>query len=127
MNDIRYAFRQLLKDPRFTLAAVLALAIGIGANTAIFSVVNAVLLKPLPYPQAEQLVAIGSVDTRDRGDDFKSLSFPDFRDFRDQAKSFTSMAVHRHTGLALSGNGQAQNLNAQEVSGNFFEVLGVKP
>ena len=127
MNDIRYAFRQLVKDPRFTIAAVLALAIGIGANTAIFSVVNAVLLKPLPFPDAERLVAIGSNDTRDRGDDFRSLSFPDFRDFREQSKSLASVAVHRGTNLALTGDGQAQSLRAQQVGGEFFDVLGVKP
>lgn len=127
MNDLRYAFRQFFKDPRFTLAAMLALALGIGANTAIFSVVNAVLLKPLPFPQAEQLVAVGSQDTRERSADLKSVSFPDFRDFRSQTRSFASLAVHRSANLALTGMGDAQSLRGQEVSGEFFDVLGVKP
>jgi putative ABC transport system permease protein len=127
MTDLRYAFRQLWKEPRFTIAAVLALALGIGANTAIFSVVNAILLKPLPFPHAEQLVAIGAQDTREHTSDLYSLSFPDFRDFRDQAQTFQNMAVYKGIPVALTGFGAAQSLAAQEVSGEFFEILGVKP
>jgi putative ABC transport system permease protein len=125
--DLKFALRMLAKAPGFAATAILTLAIGIGANTAIFSVVNAVLLKPLPYPNPDRLVAIGSQDTRELSADLKSLSFPDFRDFRDQAKSFQAMAVHRNTSLVLTGMGTAQSLRGQEVAGEFFDVLGVKP
>ncbi|MBV9009704.1 MAG: ABC transporter permease [Verrucomicrobia bacterium] len=125
--DLKFAFRQLAKAPGFAAVAILTLAIGIGANTAIFSVVNAVLLKPLPYPQPQQLVAIGSQDAREHSPDLKSVSFPDFRDFRAQSRSFQSVAVHRDTNLALTGMGQTQSLRGEQVSGEFFDVLGVKP
>ena len=127
MNDIRFAFRQLFKEPRFTIIAVLALAIGIGANTAIFSVVNAVLLKPLPFPQPERLVAFGSVDRRLQSEGLNSMSYPDFFDFRAQNKTFEKIAIHRRESLALAGNGPAQSLRAEKVSGEFFDVLGVHP
>ena len=127
MQDIRFAFRQLFKEPRFTIIAVLALAIGIGANTAIFSVVNAVLLKPLPFPQPERLVAFGSVDRRVQSEGLNSMSYPDFFDFRAQNKSFEKIAIHRRESLALAGNGPAQSLRAEKVSGEFFDVLGVHP
>src|SRR5204862_3783750 len=86
LNDIRYGLRQLWKHPAFTIVAVLTLALGIGANTAIFSVVNAVLLKPLPFPAPEQLIALGMIDTRQKATqtELNSLSYPDFFDFRDQ-------------------------------------------
>jgi putative ABC transport system permease protein len=127
MADLKFAFRMLAKAPGFAATAILTLAIGIGANTAIFSVVNAVLLKPLPFPNAEELVALGSVDAREHLVDLKSVSFPDFRDFREQAHSFQALAVHRSLNLALTGSGEAQNLRGHEVSGEFFDVLGVKP
>jgi putative ABC transport system permease protein len=128
MNDLRYASRQLFKEPRFTIVAVLALAIGIGANTAIFSVVNAVLLKPLPFPQPEQLVAFGSVDLRmPRESGFNSVSYPDYFDMRAQNKSFANLAIYRRESVALAGNGTAQSLHASQVTGEFFDVLGVRP
>jgi putative ABC transport system permease protein len=127
ITDLKFALRMLAKAPGFAATAILTLAIGIGANTAIFSVVNAVLLKPLPYPNPDQLVAIGSQDTRERPTDLKSLSVPDFRDFREQARSFQALAVHRNTNLALTGMGEAQSLRGEQVSGEFFDVIGVKP
>ncbi len=128
MNDLRYAFRQLWKEPRFTIVAVLALALGIGANTAIFSVVNAVLLKPLPFPEPNELVAWGS-DTGEsvREDGFDSVSHPDFFDFRAQNKSFAQLATYRQNSLAFTGQGPAQSLRNLSVSGNFFDTLGVRP
>jgi putative ABC transport system permease protein len=125
--DLKFALRMLAKAPGFAATAILTLAIGIGANTAIFSVVNAVLLKPLPFPNPDQLVAIGSQDTRERSIDLKSISFPDFADFRARAKSFQAIAIHRGATLALTGVGTAQSLRGQKVSGEFFDVLGIKP
>ena len=129
MTELRYAFRQLQKSPSFTLVAVLALAIGIGANTAIFSVVNAVLLKPLPFPQPEQLVAFGAVDKREPQpmSGLDSVSFPDFFDFRTQNKSFGHLAVYRNATHALAASAEAQSLRGQRVSAEFFDVLGTKP
>ena len=130
MQDLRYALRQLLKEPRFTVIAVLALAIGIGANTAIFSVVNAVLLKPLPFPQPEQLVSFGLVDARTyqvSGEGLGSMSYPDFYDLRAQNKSLAQVAVHHSRNFALAGDSGAQSLNGERVSAGFFDVLGVRP
>jgi putative ABC transport system permease protein len=128
MNDLRFAFRQLIKEPRFTIVAVLALAIGIGANTAIFSVVNAVLLKPLPFPHPEQLVAWGSINDRPAGENrLSSVSYPDFYDFRAQNKSFAQLAVYRLENLAMVAEGPPESLRAEKVSSNFFDALGVHP
>ncbi|CAN5543326.1 hypothetical protein BH20VER3_BH20VER3_15230 [soil metagenome] len=128
MKDLRYALRQLWKEPRFTLIAVLALALGIGANTAIFSVVNAVLLKPLPYPQPNELVAFGSIDSKaPRQDGFDSVSYPDYFDFRAQSKSFSQLAIYQQNSIALTGEGAAQSLRNVTVTGNFFDTLGVRP
>ena len=129
ITDIRYGLRQLIKHPGFTLVAVLTLALGIGANTAIFSVVNAVLLKPLPFPAPEELVAIGGVDLSETASPPRlySLCFPDFADFREQNRSFSSMAVYRDRTVALVDEKGAQSVRGEKVSGEFFDVLGVKP
>jgi putative ABC transport system permease protein len=128
MTDIRYGLRQLIKHPAFTIIAILTLALGIGANTAIFSVVNAVLLKPLPFPEAEQLIAVGMTDTRTKDQaNLNSLSYPDFFDFRDQNRTLSSMAVYADRSFALSAEEGATSLRGQKVSGDFFEVLGIKP
>lgn len=129
MNDLRYAFRQLLKHPGIAIVAVLTLGLGIGANTAIFSVVDAVLLKPLPFPHAEQLVAIGSIDSTEKKSPptLYSLCYPDFFDFREQNRSFEKIAVYRDRSLTLVDEQGAQSLAATKVSGEFFDVLGVHP
>jgi putative ABC transport system permease protein len=129
MTDIRYGIRQLLKHPGFTLVAVLTLALGIGANTAIFSVVNAVLLKPLPFPAPEELVAVGGVDLSETASPPRlySLCIPDFADFREQNRSFSSMAVYRDRTVALVDEKGAQSVRGETVSGEFFDVLGIKP
>ena len=129
LNDIRYGLRQLIKHPGFTLVAVLTLALGIGANTAIFSVVNAVLLKPLPFAAPEELVAIGGVDRTETVSPPKlsSMCYPDFFDFREQNRSFSSIAVYRDRTLALVDEKEAQSVRGQKVSGEFFDVLGIRP
>ena len=128
LQDLRYALRILLKQPAFTAIAALTLALGIGANTAIFSVVNAVLLKPLPFPQPQQLTAIGMADTREKDlTHLYSLSYPDFFDFREQNRTFSNMAVHRTRSVALTNQDGAISLAATKVSGEFFDVLGVQP
>src|SRR6476646_5270521 len=129
ITDIRYGLRQLIKHPGFTLIAVLTLALGIGANTAIFSVVNAVLLKPLPFPAPEELVAIGGIDLNEPTSPPKlsSLCYPDFFDFRDQNRSFSGIATYRDRALALVDEQGAQSVRGQKVTGDFFDVLGIKP
>ena len=96
LHDIAYSFRVLRKSPVFTLVAVLTLALGIGANTAIFSIFNAVLLSPLPYPHPEQLVALGASKPNFQNG---SISFPNFRDWRKDNRTFQSMAISRSTHL----------------------------
>src|SRR6187399_2708843 len=125
LNDIRYGLRQLIKHPAFTIIAILTLALGIGANTAIFSVVNAVLLKPLPFPAPEQLVAVGGIDLNETNPRLASLCYPDFFDFRDQNRSFSNMAIYRDRNLALVDENGAENVHGQQVSAEFFDVLGI--
>jgi len=129
LTDIRYGLRQLIQHPGFTIIAILTLALGIGANTAIFSVVNAVLLKPLPFPAPNELVAVGGVDLTETASPPKlqSMCYPDFFDFRDQNKSFENIAVYRDRTLALVDEQGAQSVRGQRVSGEFFDVLGIKP
>jgi len=128
LNDIRYGLRQLIKHPAFTIIAILTLALGIGANTAIFSVVNAVLLKPLPFPGPDQLIALGNIDTRQKGEtDLNALSYPDFFDFRDQNRTLASVAVYRDRSFALTSEEGATSLPGLKVSAEFFDVVGIKP
>jgi len=128
LNDIRYGLRQLWKHPAFTVIAVLTLALGIGANTAIFSVVNAVLLKPLPFPAPDQLIAVGMTDTRQKSQtELGSLSYPDYFDFRDQNRTLASSAVYRDQSFALTSEEGATSLPGVKVSAEFFDVMGIKP
>ncbi len=123
-QDIRYGLRMLSKSPGFTIVAVLTLALGIGANTALFSVVNGVLLHPLPFPHAEELLAVhASKANFSEG----SISYPNFRDWQRNNKTLAALAVSRGTGYVLSGLGPAEEVRAELVSSDFFSLLGVKP
>jgi predicted permease len=124
LQDLRYAARMLRKNPGFALIAVLTLALGIGANTALFSVVNGVLLNPLPYTNPERLVTLhASKPNFETG----SISFLNFRDWRDNNRTFSSMAVLRSYGFSLTGRGPAEQVQAKLVSSDFFSLLGVQP
>ncbi|MCA1659405.1 MAG: ABC transporter permease [Verrucomicrobiaceae bacterium] len=129
LNDIRYGLRQLWKHPAFTIVAVLTLALGIGANTAIFSVVNAVLLKPLPFPAPDELIAVGVIDTRQKGTqtELGSLSYPDFFDYRDQNRTLQHIAVYRPRSFALTGEEGASSVPGIKSSAEYFDVIGIKP
>jgi putative ABC transport system permease protein len=125
-QDLRYGARMLLKSPGFTTIAVLTLALGIGANTAIFSVVNAVLLRPLPYAAPERLVALWESDHRKpsaRG----SISYPNFFDWRAQNHSFESMASYYTSDLALTTIQTSVNVRSAVVSSELFSLLGIEP
>jgi predicted permease len=123
-QDLKFGLRMLAKNPGFTAVAVLTLALGIGANTAIFSVVYGVLLRPLPYPEASRLVTV-----YENGRDFTrgSVAYPNFLDWRRENRSFADLAVYRNDDLILSGSGQPEHLAGEYVSAGFFPVLGVPP
>ena len=124
LQDVRYGARMLRKNLGFTIVAVLTLALGIGANTAIFSVVNGVLLNPLPYPAPEQLV---SVHESKPNFEFGSISWPNFRDWRKDNRSFASMAVYRRTAFSLTGLGEPEQVRGRFISSDFFSTVGVNP
>ena len=125
--DLRFALRVLKKNPGFTAIAVIVLALGIGANTAIFSVVNAVLLRPLPFAAPERLVSVTSLNTRRSMTD-GAASYPDFRDYRSKNRTLRHLIAYRDDGWALTGTGrQAENLNVAIVSAEVFPMLGVTP
>jgi len=127
-QDVRYALRMLRKSPGFAVVAVLTLALGIGANATIFTVVNAVLLRPLPVEDPEQLVAVLGTDARNSTaqQQFLPLSHPNYLDLRDKNEVLTGLASFTGTGVNLSGAGNPEQLNAQLVSGNYFQVLGIR-
>jgi predicted permease len=124
LQDLRFGARTLRKNPGFTAIAVLTLALGIGANTSLFSVVNGVLLNPLPYPNPEQLVTL-----HESKPNFKtgSISYPNFRDWQKDNHTFSAMAITRTYTFSLTGRGDAEQLRARFISSDFFSVLGVNP
>ena len=124
LRDLRYAFRSLRKSPGFTIAAVLTLALGIGANSAMFSVVEAVLLRPLPFDPLGRLV---EVNTRDAQGQRQYVSQPDLDDWRKMAKSFDGLASWVPQSVNLTGLEQPRRVIGMFVSANFFDVLGVAP
>ena len=126
-QDLRYAVRMLVKRPGFTAVAVLTLALGIGANTAIFSVVNAVLLRPLPFAEPDRLVYAEGADLRD-GSKGGAISPPDFLDYREQNHVFERFAAFMPQSSTVTGDGSAsERINSARVSHGFFETLGIAP
>ena len=123
-RDVRYAFRMLRRNPGFTVIAVLTLALGIGANTALFSVVNAVLLNPLPFPEPDRLVALYE---KSANFNRSSISYPNFLDWQKDNRSLEAMAAFRPEDLSLTGAGEAERVRGQMISSDFFPVLGVQP
>lgn len=119
LQDLRYAFRLLIKTPAFTIIAILTLALGIGANTAIFTVVNAVLLRPLPFPDASGIVIVAEKSNYPT----ITTSYENYADWRDQSHSFESMEATRGFALTLIGTGEPENLAARMVTAGIFSLL----
>ena len=126
-RDLQYALRTLARSPGFAFTAILTLALGIGATTAIFSLVNTVLLRPLPFPEQEQLIWLSQQDHSLPGVAAESLSYPDYFDWRAQNHTLSGIASYLGGRVTLQGDGDSQLLDAQEVSSNFFQLLGVAP
>jgi predicted permease len=127
MADVKFAMRQLRKSFGFALSAILTLALGIGATTAIFSLVNSVLLRPLPFPAPGRLVWLSQQDHSLPGIAPEALSYPDYFDWRTQNHTLVGMASYIQATVTLESGGEARRLDATTVSGNFFKVLGVAP
>ncbi|MGA2720944.1 MAG: ABC transporter permease [Bryobacteraceae bacterium] len=125
LEDLRYSLRALGKARGFTMAAVLSLGLGIGANTTIFTLLNAVLLRPLPVEAPERLVAVGTLDARNPG--LWPCSYPNYKDYRDHNQVLSSLLLYSAITLNLTGFGEPQLVAGQIVSGNYFAALGVNP
>src|ERR1700678_4351351 len=124
LQDVRYALRLLIKSPGFTAIVACTLAVGIGATTALFSVISGVLLNPLPYPQASELVALYE---KNAGMTEAPISYLNFLDWQRASKTFAAMAIYRHQDYNLTGSGHAERVNGLMVSAEFFSTLGVHP
>ena len=125
-QDFRFGLRQLRKSPGFTFVALLSLALGIGGNAVIFSLVSTILLRPLPIAHPEQVVAIHQGRQNDPSYS-QSMSYPNYKDIRDRNQVLSGMAVYRFDPLSLSHNGNNERVWGYLVSGNYFDVLGVQP
>jgi hypothetical protein len=124
-QDLRFGYRQLRKDPGFTAVALLSLALGIGANAVIFSLISTVLLRPLPIAHPEQVFAVHQI--KQRSSDPQSMSYPNYKDVRDRNQVLSGMAVYRFAPTSVSHNGSNERIWGYLVSGNYFDVLGVRP
>ena len=127
--DLKFAFRQLRKSPGFAATAILMLAFGIGATTAIFSIVEGVLLRPLPFPDPDRLVVLADklqgADVGGNGE--AGVTVPDIRAYSRDTHSFTALGGYQYAGFELSGNGDPAQVNAARMSGGVFSALGVAP
>jgi putative ABC transport system permease protein len=124
LQDLRFARRSYAKAPAFTALVVMTLALGIGASTAIFSIVNGILLRPLPFPDPGRLMWISESNSDGAS---VSVSWPNFLDWRARQRSFEGLALSRHGEFTLTGGGQARRVVARTITGNFFQVVGVQP
>jgi hypothetical protein len=134
MPNLKFALRTLFKTPFVTVVAIVSLALGIGANAAIFSLFNQILLKPLPVPEPTRLVnlsargpKLGSTNCNQAGDCDRVFSYPMFTDLEKVQTPFTGIAAHLNFGANLSARGQTQNAQGMIVSGSYFPVLGLTP
>src|SRR5678810_1291783 len=125
MTDLRYAIRMLLKSPGFSLIAIVTLALGIGANSTIFSVIETVLLRPLPFSKPNELAMLWSAP--DNGNGRETHSFPDFKDFREQTKSFAALALYAGGSTILSTNSDPIEWQGLAATSDIFSVLKVSP
>ena len=123
-QDVRYAARMLLKTPGISVIVVIALALGIGANSAIFSVVNAALLRPLPYEESERLVFLNE---KSQLMDEMSIAYPNYLDWRAQTQTFETIGVYNGASYNLTGAGEAEQVNASQCSADLFKALRIKP
>jgi putative ABC transport system permease protein len=126
MNDFRFALRQLIKNPGFSAVAIITLALGIGANTAIFSIVNAVLLRPLPYPDADRIMVLN--ESSGPGQDY-SVALPDYFDWQKENTVFEHLAATHKESRNLSGipGREPERISCAAVTRNFFNVIGLAP
>src|SRR5574340_976592 len=122
-KDLRFALRMIRKNPGFTLIAVLTLALGIGANTAIFSFVDAVLLRPLPYPHPERIVMVWE---KPPDGDRNAISTLNFLDWKRQNTVFTAIAAQTGGSVTLTGDGRPVQIQGARVSASYFDVFGIK-
>ena len=123
-QDLRFGFRRLIKTPGFAVIAILSLALGIGANTAVFSLVNLILFRPLPVADPGKVVSVSAVG---KDGEMAAFSYPNYIDFRDRNEVLSGLLVSRFTYMSLSRNGNNERVWGNLVSGNYFDVLGVKP
>ena len=124
MNDLRFAIRQLRNNPGFAVVAVITLALGIGANTTMFTAINAILLRPLPYPQPDRLVQILEAA---RQESPSVVAYPDFLDWQQQTKLFADMAAYQLAAFNLTGADESERVPGLRITANFFRTLGVEP
>jgi putative ABC transport system permease protein len=126
IQDVRYGLRMLAKNPGFTAVAVLTFALGIGANTAIFSAVNAFLLRPLPYPNSSQLVRVWATNLRN-GIEHDVASYPDLTDWASQSRSFQQIAAYAHSFYNLSGGNEPERVDGLRASTSLLDLLAIRP
>src|SRR5947209_16344920 len=124
IGDLRSGLRALTKNAGFTLVAVASLALGIGANTTVFTLLNAIFLRPLPVEDPGRLVEISTLQQRGQA---TLNSYPNYVDYRDRNSVFSSLLLYSTMNISLTGAAEPQSLTAQMVSGNYFQTLGVKP